>query len=114
MSSSLPLSRETPNEPFGRPSFLPEDLALARPSRVRSEIRSRSTSANNAKRVVMTIIIGTWPRTSVRNQLHALAMGQWICRKRKMWTAAGRQELEGLALGPWASRLRRELLEIED
>ena len=30
MSSSLPLSRETPNEPFGRPSFLPEDLALAR------------------------------------------------------------------------------------
>ena len=31
MSSSLPLSRETPNEPFGRPSFLPEDLALARP-----------------------------------------------------------------------------------
>ena len=60
------------------------------------------------------IIIGTWPRTSVRNQLHALAMGQWICRKRKMWTAAGRQELEGLALGPWASRLRRELLEIED
>ena len=25
MSSSLPLSRETPNEPFGRPSFLPEE-----------------------------------------------------------------------------------------
>ncbi|MCY4587620.1 MAG: hypothetical protein OXB98_16410, partial [Bryobacterales bacterium] len=29
MSSSLPLSRETPNEPFGRPSFLPEALAGA-------------------------------------------------------------------------------------
>ena len=28
MSSSLPLSRETPNEPFGRPSFLPADLGL--------------------------------------------------------------------------------------
>ena len=27
MSSSLPLSRETPNEPFGCPSLLPEDLA---------------------------------------------------------------------------------------
>ena len=27
MSSSLPLSRETPSEPFGRPSFRPEDLA---------------------------------------------------------------------------------------
>ena len=37
MSSSLPSRRETPSEPFGRPSFLPEDLALARPSRVRSE-----------------------------------------------------------------------------
>ena len=30
MSSSLPLSRETPNEPFGRPSFLPEDLGLGK------------------------------------------------------------------------------------
>ena len=45
ISSSLPSSRETPSEPFGRPSFRPEDLARARPSRVRSEIRSRSTSA---------------------------------------------------------------------
>ena len=54
ISSSLPSSRETPSEPFGRPSFRPEDLARARPSRVRSEIRSRSTSANSAKSVVMT------------------------------------------------------------
>ena len=62
MSSSLPLSRETPNEPFGRPSFWPEALALARPSRVRSEIRSRSTSANSAKRVVMTLVwMSRWP-----------------------------------------------------
>ena len=37
MSSSLPLSRETPSKPFGRPSFRPEDLAWARPSRVRSQ-----------------------------------------------------------------------------
>ena len=43
---------ETPSEPFGRPSLRPE--ALARPSRVRSEIRSRSTSVNSAKRVVKT------------------------------------------------------------
>ena len=35
VSSSLPSSRETPSEPFGRPSFRPEALALARPSRVR-------------------------------------------------------------------------------
>ena len=52
MSFSLPSSRETPSEPFGRPSFRPEDLALARPSWVRSEIRSRSTSTNSAKSVV--------------------------------------------------------------
>ena len=38
MSPSLPSSRETPSEPFGRPSFRPENLARARPSRVRSEI----------------------------------------------------------------------------
>ena len=64
MSSSLPLSRETPNEPFGRPSFRPEDLALARPSGVRSEIKSRSTSANNAKSVVMTLVwMSRWPST---------------------------------------------------
>ena len=56
MSSSLPSSRETPSEPFGRPSFWPEGLARARPSRVRSEIRSRSTSANSAKSVVMTLV----------------------------------------------------------
>ena len=56
MSSSLPSSRETPSEPFGRPIFLPEDLAFARPSRVRPEIRSRSTSANSAKSVVMTLV----------------------------------------------------------
>lgn len=53
-------------------------------------------------------------RTSVRNQLHALAMGQGICRKQKLWTKAGRKELESLALGPWASRRRQELLAIGD
>ncbi len=37
-------------------------------------------------------------RTSVMNQLHALAMGQGVCRKAKMWTATGRKEPEGLAL----------------
>ena len=34
----------------------PAALARARPSRVRSEIRSRSTSANSANRVVMTFV----------------------------------------------------------
>jgi len=53
-------------------------------------------------------------RTSVRNQLHALAMGQGIHRKRKLWTTGGRTELEALRLDPWASRRRRELLAILD
>lgn len=53
-------------------------------------------------------------RTKVMNQLHALAMGQGLCRKKKLWTAVGRQELNGLRLGPWASRRREELLQLLD
>ncbi len=53
-------------------------------------------------------------RTSVENQLHALAMSQGLCRKAKLWTVAGRKELEGLQLDPWASRRRRELLQLLD
>src|SRR3989338_6786999 len=49
-------------------------------------------------------------RTSVRNQLHALAMGEGVCRKKKLWTQRGRQELEGLALGEGAGRRRRGVL----
>jgi transposase len=36
-------------------------------------------------------------RTSLKNQLHAMAMGQGICRKKKLWTAVGRKELQGLS-----------------
>jgi transposase len=53
-------------------------------------------------------------RTSLRNQLHALAMSQGICRKKKLWASAGRGELEGLALDLWASRRRQELLALLD
>ena len=53
-------------------------------------------------------------RTSVQNQLHALAMSQGLCRKAKLWTKAGRKELEGLPLDPWASRRRWELLQLFD
>jgi transposase len=53
-------------------------------------------------------------QTSVKNQLHFLAMSQGVCRKKKLWSARGRQELEGLALGRWASRRRQELLELLD
>jgi transposase len=53
-------------------------------------------------------------RTTVKNQLHALAMSQGVCRKHKLWTVRGRAELEGLRLLPWASRRRKELLEMLD
>ena len=53
-------------------------------------------------------------RTSVRNQLHFLAMSQGVCRRKKLWSAAGRRELEALKLGEWASRRRQELLELLD
>jgi len=49
-------------------------------------------------------------RTLVKNQLHALAMSQGVCRKRKLWSAKGRAELQSLVLLPWASRRRTELL----
>ena len=53
-------------------------------------------------------------RTSVVNQLRALALSQGVCRRKKLWSACGRQELERLALDPWASRRRRELLDLLD
>jgi transposase len=53
-------------------------------------------------------------RTSLKNQLQAMAMGQGICRKKKLWTSAGRKELQGLSLGPWASHRRQQLLDMLD
>ena len=68
--SSLPSSRETLSEPFGRPSFRPEDLAQARPSRVRSEIRSRSTSANSVvvepRRVQAVLLLSAAPGLALK------------------------------------------------
>jgi transposase len=53
-------------------------------------------------------------RTSVKNQLHFLAMSQGVCRGQRLWSTRGREELAGLELGAWASRRRRELLELLD
>jgi transposase len=53
-------------------------------------------------------------RTSVKNQLHALAMGQGLCRRKKLWARVGRQELENLVLDPWSSRRRTDLLQLLD
>ena len=53
-------------------------------------------------------------RTSVKNQLHALAMTQGLCRRKKLWGRVGRKELESLVLDPWASRRREDLLKLLD
>ncbi len=53
-------------------------------------------------------------RTQVKNQLHALAISQGVCRGRKLWNTKGRKELESLALLPWAAQRRKELLESLD
>jgi len=53
-------------------------------------------------------------RTMLGNQLHALAMGQGLCRKKKLFTKRGRRELTALSLAPWACRRREELLKLLD
>ena len=53
-------------------------------------------------------------RTMLGNQLHALAMSEGVCRKKKLFTKKGRVELLHLGLGPWASRRREELLKLLD
>ena len=44
-------------------------------------------------------------RTKVVNQLHALAMGEGMCRKNRLWSKVGLVELEKLPLDRWAARL---------
>jgi transposase len=51
-------------------------------------------------------------RTMLGNQLHALALSQGLCRKKKLFTKKGRAELLRLSLAPWASRRREELLKL--
>lgn len=53
-------------------------------------------------------------RTRVKNQLQAMALGQGVQRKRKLWTEVGRAELQQLPLLPYASQRREQLLETLD
>jgi len=55
-----------------------------------------------------------WARPSVKNQLQTLALNQGVCRRRKLWSCAGRHTLESLTLGPWTRRRRDELLQLLD
>ncbi|HKQ86922.1 MAG TPA: IS110 family transposase, partial [Candidatus Acidoferrales bacterium] len=51
-------------------------------------------------------------RTKVVNQLHALAMGQGMCRKNRLWSKVGLVEMQKLPLDLWAARRRKELIEL--
>ena len=53
-------------------------------------------------------------RTSVQNQLHALARNQGILPRTSFWSRAGRQQLESMSLDPWAARRRQDLLRLLD
>src|SRR5260370_13502199 len=67
ISSSLPSSRDFPSTPFGRPSSRPLARADANPSRVRSEIKSLSTSANRPNKATITLVCRS---CSVATALH--------------------------------------------
>lgn len=49
-------------------------------------------------------------RTRVKNQLQAMALSQGVQKKRKLWSASGREELEKLELLPHAAQRREQLL----
>jgi transposase len=53
-------------------------------------------------------------RTRVKNQLQAMALGQGVQRKRKLWSQGGRAELEQLPLLSYAAQRRQQLLESLD
>jgi transposase len=116
------------------------ELWVGDAARIRaSEVRQQKTDTRDAEHLLDLLQAGRFPRiwvpslaerdlrqllvhrsklvrtrTAVKNQLHALAMSQGVCRKQKLWSARGRAELESLALLPWASRRRQALLELLD
>jgi len=119
---------------------LGHELWVGDAARIRaSEVRQQKTDARDAEHILDLLRTGRFPRiwvpslaerdlrqllvhrmklvrsrTQVKNQLHALAMSQGVCRKSKLWSARGRAELEKLTLLPWATRRRKELLESLD
>ncbi|MGD1103751.1 MAG: IS110 family transposase, partial [Terriglobia bacterium] len=119
---------------------LGHELWVGDAARIRaSEVRYQKTDPRDAEGILDLLRTGRFPRiwvpsraerdlrqwlvhrmkqvrarTQVKNQLHALAIRQGVCRGRKLWSAKGRAELESLALLPWAARRRKELLESLD
>ncbi len=116
---------------------LGQELWVGDAARIRaSEVRLQKTDPRDAEHLLDLLRTGRFPRiwvpsveerdlrqllvhrmklvrarTQVKNQLHALAISQGVCRRGKLWSAKGRAELEKLTLLPWAARRRKELLE---
>lgn len=119
---------------------LGHELWIGHPGEIRARaVRRQKTDTRDAEHILDLLLANRFPRiwvpsveerdvrqmlrhrdklvqmrTSVKNQLHYLAMSQGVCRKRQLWSEHGRQELAGLELGPWAGRRRQELLELLD
>jgi transposase len=119
---------------------LGHELWVGDAARIRaSEVRYQKTDPRDAEGILDLLRTGRFPRiwvpsleerdlrqllvhrmkqvrarTQIKNQLHALAISQGVCRKGKLWSAKGRAELEKLPLLPWAARRRQELLESLD
>jgi transposase len=119
---------------------LGHELWVGDAARIRAaEVRKQKTDARDAALLLELLLIGkfpklwrpsneerdlrqllwhrqqlVWMRTSVGNQLHALAMGEGLCKKKQLFTKNGRCELQALHLDPWASRRREELLRMLD
>jgi transposase len=113
------------------------ELWVGDAARIRaSEVRQQKTDGRDAELLLDLLRTGRFPRiwvpsaeerdlrqllvhrlklvrarTTVKNQLHAMAISQGVCRKHKLWSARGRAELESLKLLPWAAQRRKELLE---
>ena len=116
------------------------ELWVGEAAKIRARrVRQQKTDTRDAEHLLDLLLSGRFPRiwlatpeerdlrqllvhrvklvrscTAVKNQLHALAMSQGVCRRRKLWSERGRRELMNLRLLPWASRRRQELLELHD
>ena len=82
---------ETPSGPLSRPSFSPDDLAFARPSRVRSEISGQDKERRHDPRLDVLLALdadlffdgnafpGEWSRHGDRRRF------SWQCRRKAIF-----------------------------
>ena len=119
---------------------LGQELWLGDASKIRAAVvRKQKTDRRDAQHILQLLIEDRFPkiwvpsleerdvrqllvhrhkqvqaRTRVKNQLQAMALGQGVQKKRKLWTQAGRAELEKLELLPYAAERRKQLLHTLD